>query len=100
MQNIRTCPYCGYHYSKHQYFRYVFSKFIWTKWKCANCKNLISFNRTRWTLTAIFKLGWLYFIFLLRDYTNGSLFGQIGLVALLVVGLLSLSLLITFKKES
>lgn len=68
MMKSRTCPYCGFKYSRFEYVKKLFSKCIWSKWECPNCKNEITFDNKRRILIAISFGLWMFILNIVKSY--------------------------------
>ena len=96
----RTCPHCNYKYSIGDYFTKLTLKDVWTKWKCINCKNEITFDFTRRIIVAL-GLGALVFgLSVIKNNVEMTIFWWFGMIAVLVVGATLLYGFDTFKKAS
>lgn len=50
----RTCPKCGYQYSRLEYFKELTFKFVFSNWKCKSCSEELTFNKSRRFLVGLF----------------------------------------------
>jgi len=45
--NYRTCPNCGYKYSRKSYYKKLFNRYHENKWHCTECKAPLDFDFRR-----------------------------------------------------
>jgi CXXC-20-CXXC protein len=64
----RTCPYCNYKYSRLGYVKKLTFKAIWSKWKCPQCENKITFDTKRRVVVAGISAVWILIVNLARRF--------------------------------
>lgn len=92
---IRTCPHCGYQYSRIDYVKKLFFKFIWSKWSCLKCGQEITFDIKRRFFVAISFALWLLTVNIVKNYFTMDL-----ILWVLVVIILSLGSLFIFTFDN
>lgn len=69
----RTCPYCGYKYSRIKYVNKLLFKFIWSNWECPKCEQEISFDNKRRVLVALSFGIWIFILNMATQYFKMNL---------------------------
>lgn len=62
IMKVRTCPHCGYKYSRIDYVKKLLLKTIWSKWDCPKCKQEITFDNMRRFILALFFGIWIFLL--------------------------------------
>lgn len=70
---FRTCPYCGYKYSRIEYVKKLLFKFIWSNWECPECKQEITFDDKRRVLIALSFGIWIFILSIVTHYFKMNL---------------------------
>jgi len=65
---VRTCPHCGYKYSRIDYVKKLFLKTIWSKWDCPKCKQEITFDNIRRFILALVFGVWTFLLSMTTSY--------------------------------
>ncbi len=95
---IRNCPHCGYRYPINKYYKTLMFKFVWSSWKCDNCKKDITFSFNRRILIALGSSVLLFGFIVIKDSIN--IYWCVALIILLLIGSLLIFSFDTFKKAT
>ena len=94
----RTCPVCGYKYSRNQYLKKLFFKFSWSKWTCLKCKSEITFDINRRVNVAICFTLYFFALFLVTRIIEMSILTWLIYGTMLLAGSFFIFSYDTFKK--
>ncbi len=83
---IRTCPYCGYKYSRIDYVKRLLFKFIWSKWGCPKCEQEITFDNKRRLLGAISFGLWMLILNVAKSYFEMNLILWLLFIVVFLLG--------------
>ena len=83
---IRTCPHCGYKYSRIDYVKKLLFKFIWSKWGCLKCEQEITFDNKRRFFVAISFGLWLLILNIAKNYFSMDLILWLLFIVVLLLG--------------
>ena len=82
----RTCPHCGYKYSRINYIKKLSFKTIWSKWDCPRCEQKITFDNMRRLLLALIFGVWVIFLSMATSYISMDFIGVLLYLAALFLG--------------
>ena len=91
----RTCPHCGYRYSKIGYVKRLSFKTIWSEWDCPKCEQKITFDNMRRLLLALILGVYVFFLSIAPSYISLDF---IVVVLYLVALFLGTMFIFTFDK--
>ena len=96
----RTCPHCGYQYSRIDYIKKVYFKFSGNSWECLNCKQKITIDMKRRFLVAITFGLWFIILNTAKSYLDVDMdtLMWIIFVFIFLIGSIFIFTFDTFKK--
>jgi len=96
----RTCPNCGYQYSRMDYIKKLWNKFLGDSWECPNCKQKITFDMKRRILVVIFFGLWIIVVNTAKSYLEMDTLMWITLPLIFLIGTIFIFTFDTFKKAN
>ncbi len=83
---VRTCPHCGYKYSRIEYVKRLSFKTIWSEWDCPKCEQKITFDNMRRLLLALILGVYVFFLSITTSYISMNFIGVLLYLAALFLG--------------
>ncbi len=96
----RTCPHCGYKYSRIEYVKRLSFKTIWSKWDCPKCEQKITFDNMRRLLLALILGVDVFFLSITSNYISLNFIGVVLYLAALFLGTMFIFTFDKFIKTS